>query len=88
MSTETDSGGAARIAAQVVDILSGVLNTSPENLAAQPVLAAYDWDSMATLEALVALEGEFGIEVDLRELHSRHTADDLVKLVRAAVDAR
>ncbi|MFJ7944797.1 acyl carrier protein [Streptomyces sp. NPDC096354] len=88
MSTETESGSEARVAAQVMDILGGVLNASPEELAAEPVLAGYNWDSMATLEALVALEGEFGIEIDLRELHTQHTAGDLVNLVRAAIDAR
>jgi acyl carrier protein len=75
-------------ATRVVDILSGVLGTTPTALAEEPLLGTYKWDSLSTLEALVALEGEFGIEIDLRALHSQRTAIELVELVRAAHDGR
>lgn len=73
-------------ATTVVEILSGVLGTTPDELAAEPMLGTYNWDSVATLEALVALEGAFGIEIDLRALHHQHTAGDLIELVRATRD--
>ena len=65
----------------VLDILSGVLDIDVEDLLAQPVLAAHEWDSISSLEAFAALERHFGIELDLRAFHATRTVDDLVLLV-------
>ncbi|GAA4079470.1 acyl carrier protein [Nonomuraea soli] len=72
-------------ATTVVEILSGVLETTPDALVEEPLLGAYDWDSVAILEALVALEGAFGVEIDLQALHHQLTAGDLIELVRATL---
>jgi acyl carrier protein len=66
---------------QVLDILSGVLDISVDDLLAQPVLAAHEWDSISSLEAFAALERHFGIELDLRAFHAARTTADLVQLV-------
>ncbi|MBT2396900.1 acyl carrier protein [Streptomyces sp. ISL-100] len=73
---------------QVVEIISGVLSTTPGQLREEPLLGTYNWDSLTTLEALVALEGSFGIEIDLRALHSQRTIGDLVALVKSVRDGR
>jgi acyl carrier protein len=74
--------------ATVLDILGRVLFTSPEKLVEEPVLGTYNWSSLTTLEAVVALESAFAIEIDLRDLHAQRTVDGLVDLVRRSRDAR
>ncbi|MFD7664666.1 acyl carrier protein [Streptomyces sp. NPDC059788] len=73
------------IGATVLDVVSDVLGRSPEALRDQPVLAAHDWDSIASLEALAQLESGFGIRLELREFHAARTVDDMTALVTAAL---
>ena len=61
---------AASIEHTVVNILSDVLDESVEDLHDQPVLAAYDWDSLTSLEALAQLESQLGMTLDLRAYHA------------------
>jgi len=68
----------------VVNILSDVLHESVEDLRNHPVLAAYDWDSLSSLEALAQLESQLGITLDLRSYQAARTISDLVELVRHA----
>jgi acyl carrier protein len=70
------------VTAGVLNVLERILLATPEELAAQPRLGAYKWDSLTTLEAMVSLESIFAIRIDLRDLHSVSTVDDLVDLVR------
>lgn len=72
------------IQAAVLRILGEVLRESAEQLRAQPVLAAHAWDSLASLEALAALESELGITLDLRDYTQVREIHDLVDLVAAA----
>lgn len=65
----------------VVSILSDVLHESVEDLRNHPVLAAYDWDSLSSLEALAQLESQLGITLDLRSYQGARTISDLVELV-------
>jgi acyl carrier protein len=74
--------------ATVLDILGRVLLATPEELVEQPVLGTYNWSSLTTLEAVVALESAFGIEIDLRDLHAQRTVGELLDLVRRSRDAR
>jgi acyl carrier protein len=74
--------------AAVLDILGRVLLVTPEELAKEPLLGAYNWDSITTLEALVALESAFAVEIDLRDLHAQRRVDELIDLVRRSRDAR
>lgn len=71
----------------VIEILADVLNEPGAALAAQPILAAHEWDSLASLEALAQLESRFGVTLDLRSFHGARTVDDMVDLVRSAVGA-
>jgi acyl carrier protein len=74
----------ASVERTVVNILSDVLHESVEDLRAHPVLAAYDWDSLSSLEALSQLESQLGITLDLRSYQAARTISDLVDLVQHA----
>ncbi|MFL6136659.1 MAG: acyl carrier protein [Frankiaceae bacterium] len=71
----------------VLDILEDVLNASEDELRAQPVLAAHDWDSLSQLEVLAQLESRLAITLDLRAYQAAREVDDLVGLVAGLVDA-
>ncbi len=73
---------AASIERTVVTILSDVLHESAEDLNNHPVLAAYDWDSLSSLEALAQLESQFGVTLDLRSYQAARRISDLVELVQ------
>ena len=57
----------------MVNILSDVLHESVEDLHNHPVLAAYDWDSLSSLEALAQLESQLAITLDLRSYQAART---------------
>jgi acyl carrier protein len=76
------------IEAIVLDTLGEVLDESVRDLRAQPVLAAHDWDSIASLEALAQLESRLGVTLDLRAYHGARTVDDLIDLVAATAAAK
>lgn len=74
----------ASVERTVVNILSDVLHESVEDLRNHPVLAAYDWDSLSSLEALAQLESQLGVTLDLRSYQAARKIDDLVDLVQHA----
>jgi acyl carrier protein len=76
------------IEAIVLDTLGEVLDESVRDLRAQPVLAAHDWDSIASLEALAQLESRLGVTLDLRAYHGARTVDDLIDLVAATAASK
>ena len=78
---------AASIEHTVVNILSDVLHESVEDLRNHPVLAAYDWDSLSSLEALAQLESQLGVTLDLRSYQAARRISDLVELVQQASTA-
>jgi acyl carrier protein len=61
-----------------------VLGEPEAALRDQPVLAAHDWDSLASLEALAQLESRYDICLDLRAYHAARRVQDLVALVVTA----
>jgi len=75
---------AASVAETVLDILSGVLDETPDDLRARPVLASYEWDSISSLDALSQLESKLDVTLDLRAFHAARTVDDIVALVKPA----
>lgn len=68
----------------VLDVLASVLDETAEDLRARPVLAAHDWTSISSLDALAQLESKFGVRLDLRAFHSARTVNDLVTLIEPA----
>lgn len=81
----TDQASAADVDTAVLHVLSDVLGEPVDALLAQPILAAHDWDSLASLEALAQLESRYGISLDLRSYHAARRVQDLAELVSAAV---
>jgi acyl carrier protein len=71
--------------ATIVDILSDVLDEPAATLRGQPVVAAYNWDSVASLGALAQIESRLQVTLDLHRYHRARTIDDLVELVMNAV---
>ncbi len=71
---EEIANGVRRIVAEVLDEPVGALDENP-------ILAAHEWDSLASLEALAQLESEFAVSLDLRSFHAARTVDDMVDLV-------
>jgi len=65
----------------VLTILSDVLRVPADDLRQQPVLASYQWDSLAMLEALAQLERSLGVSLDLRFYQQARTVDDLLSLI-------
>ncbi|ACU36594.1 MULTISPECIES: acyl carrier protein [Actinosynnema] len=71
----------SEVAEAVLEILSDVLEVSRGELRATPVLAAHEWDSTSSLDALSQLETGLGVRVDLRAFHAARTVADVVDLV-------
>jgi acyl carrier protein len=72
----------------VLGILSTVLDEPISDLQVQTVLATYDWDSLASLEALAQLENQLDVTLDLRRYHEVRNVADLVGLVASALAAK
>lgn len=75
----------ASVEVTVLNILSEVLDEPADDLRGHPVLAAYEWDSLRLLEALVQMESALGVTLDLRSYQAARKVDDLVNLVLATV---
>ena len=71
----------------VLQVLSEVLRKPIDELRRQPVLAAYKWDSLSSLEALAQLESLLGVSLDLRSYQQTRTVADLVRLVSPAASS-
>lgn len=84
----TDVTDTTAVEAVVLSTLSEVLMEPVDALRAQPVLAAHDWDSMKSLEALSQLENQLSVTLDLRAYHAARTLEDLIDLVAAAAGRR
>lgn len=69
----------------VLTALSDVLAEPVEALHAEPLLGMHAWDSLASLEALVRIEADLGVSLDLRQYHAAREIGDLVDLVSAAM---
>lgn len=48
-------------------------------------LSTFQMDSLNTVEILIALENEFGIEISDYEMASAVTVDDVIKLVEGKI---
>jgi acyl carrier protein len=75
----------APIEATIVDILSDVLEVPATTLRGQPIVAAYNWNSVATLRALAQIESRLDVTLDLYRYSRARTVDDLVDLVTDAM---
>ncbi|MFC0548177.1 acyl carrier protein [Kutzneria chonburiensis] len=64
----------------VLDVLSQILDTTADELRAQPALASHDWDSFSSLEALAQLESALGVRFDLRTFNAAVTVHDVIAL--------
>jgi acyl carrier protein len=67
----------------IVAILSDALAVPAPDLRARPVLGAHGWDSVTSLEALVLIEKQLAVRLDLRQYHATRDIDGLVALVDA-----
>ncbi len=72
----------------LIAILAGVLDIEPDELRRQPVLAAHDWTSLISLQALAEVESRFSISMDLRTFHAARTVPEMTELVAARAAGR
>lgn len=70
----------------VTAVIGDVLGCGPQELTDQPVLAAHDWDSITSLEALAQLESRFRVKLELRDFHAARTVDAVSALIAKALD--
>ena len=77
----SDAASVEAVESAVLDILSEALDESVDDLRANRVLAAHEWDSITSLLSLAQLESQFGVTLDLRSYHAARTVDDLVNLI-------
>lgn len=68
----------------VLRVLSEILEVPGEELRARPELAAHQWDSMTSLEALCCLERQFSVRLDLQVFNRSRTVWDMVALISAS----
>jgi acyl carrier protein len=70
------------IEAEIVEILCSILDAEPEEFTSDTRVVAHEkWDSLNSLETMVAIETAFRVRLDLREYHATRTVGDLVRLV-------
>jgi acyl carrier protein len=61
----------------------------PGTLAADPTLMSLGFDSLAIVKLVMAMDGEFGVELDEEELMSEHTSvGDIVELLEDRLSAQ
>ncbi|MFD4986154.1 acyl carrier protein [Streptomyces sp. NPDC058374] len=65
----------------VTEIIADVLGADPADVPADTALAALGWDSMNSMEALVRLEKQFSVSLDLRSFHAAYTIVDMAALI-------
>ena len=59
----------------------------PGKLAADPTLESLDFDSLAIVQLVTAMQSEFGVEIDEEELSEHTTVGDIVGLLGDRVSA-
>jgi acyl carrier protein len=88
MNPTTSTASVEDVEDTVLAVLSAVLAEPEDALRAEPQLGTHDWDSLASLEALVQLEQRLDVALDLRDYHAARAIDDLVELIRATRENR
>jgi acyl carrier protein len=74
--------GSESIEPEVIDLVAGVLGIPPTSLADAAALAELQqWDSLAQLNVLLALEEHFSIELSPDDLERLTDVDAIVQLV-------
>ncbi|MEV0243334.1 acyl carrier protein [Streptomyces sp. NPDC050674] len=70
------------IESRIVETLCSILDAEPEDFITETRVVAHDkWDSLNSLETMVAIESAFRVRLDLRDYHATRTVGDLVELV-------
>ncbi|MET7801961.1 acyl carrier protein [Streptomyces decoyicus] len=66
----------------IISVLCSVPDAEPGDFSQDTrVVAHSQWDSLNSLETMVAIEGALGVRLDLRAYHACRTVGDLVSLV-------
>ncbi|MEV3967185.1 acyl carrier protein [Streptomyces sp. NPDC050698] len=65
-----------------METLCSILDAEPEDFTTGTRVVAHEkWDSLNSLETMVAIESAFRVRLDLRDYHATRTVGDLVELV-------
>ncbi|ESP99116.1 acyl carrier protein [Streptomyces sp. CHA1] len=74
----SDSGSTEE---KVTEIVADVLGADPAEIPADAALAGMGWNSMNSMEALLLLEKEFTVDLDLRSFHAAYTVAEMAALI-------
>ena len=68
----------------IIEIFQDILDVKKGTVSLKTTPSDFDqWDSVATVNIIVALEEEFGIKFKLEDIQTIKTVQDFVKLVHA-----
>lgn len=69
---------------KIIEIFQDILDIKKEKINLKSTSADIDqWDSIATVNIIIAIEDEFGIKFKLEDIQKINTVEDFVKLVKA-----
>ncbi len=68
----------------IIEIFQDILDVKKGTVSLKTISADFDqWDSVATVNIIIALEEEFGIKFKLEDIQTVKTVQDFVELVQA-----
>ena len=68
----------------IIEIFQDILDVKKGTVSLKTISADFDqWDSVATVNIIIALEEEFGIKFKLEDIQTVETVQDFVELVQA-----
>ena len=68
----------------IIEIFEDILDVKKGTVSLKTTPSDFDqWDSVATVNIIVALEEEFGIKFKLEDIQTVETVQDFVELVQA-----
>lgn len=68
---------------KIIEIFQDILDIKKEKINLKSTSAEIDrWDSIATINLIIAIEEEFGIKFKLEDIQTVKTIEDFVKLVK------
>jgi acyl carrier protein len=71
-------------ASSIIEIFQDILDVKKGTVSLKTASSDIDqWDSVATVNIIVALEEEFGIKFKLKDIQTVKTVQDFVELVQA-----
>jgi acyl carrier protein len=72
---------------EFIALVEETLEVSPGTVNMTDTLSAIDWDSLANISFIAAIDGSHGATIDADALANCETVDDLYKMTQSAIKA-